>query len=644
MTIEELNLFLEKNRENYSIQLKRMHPDFYRDIDGMYDFESFGQKLYHFLNGENVGRCESCGKKCKFDGIYKGYRNRCSYKCVGDSKHKNSHETRNCVVCNKEFDVYKKRKKITCSKGCLLTLNSSKDVNEKRMNTLRNTMLKKYGVDHASKLSDFVFKSKKTKLEKYGDENYVNINKVKNTKIDKYGDENYVNIDKVKKTKLEKYGDENYNNRPKARTTLIDKYGLPYSPNVSISTKKNLESGKIGFGTDGFLKTMRDRYGVENAMKNSDVSRRSKNEKNKKYLERLFKKIEDKFVPMFSESEYLRNKVGGVGIPYKFKCKKCNDVFSDIISNGKDPRCLSCEPYPTKSGIQLELVDFIKSKLGNECLVVKDDRTVINPLELDVYIPEKKLAIELDGIYWHGESCGKDKNYHLNKTEKCEVAGVRLIHIFENEWMNNQDIVKRRLTHILGLNNAEKIYARDCEVRVVGSNVASRFLTLNHLQGPDKSSIKLGLFYNDKLVSVMTFGNKRVALGNSSNIADDEYELYRFCMSQTVIGAAGRMFSYFVKNYNPESVISYADRRYSKSGEAFYKKLGFDLSSVTSPNYWYFYKSNALKLYHRFNFRKNVLKDKLKIFDENLSEWENMKNNGYDRIWDCGHLKYEWKK
>lgn len=179
MTKTELSKFIENNKENYSIQLKRLHKDLFEKIDKLYNFPSFGQKLYHYLNGDNIGKCETCNKLCKFDSLYKGYRKRCSYGCMGKSKFIKSHEIRKCVICDNEFEIYKFREKTTCSEKCLLKLNASDEVNKKRMNSFEKTMMSKYGVNHPSKLLDFKSKLKQTKKEKYGDENYVNVDKGK---------------------------------------------------------------------------------------------------------------------------------------------------------------------------------------------------------------------------------------------------------------------------------------------------------------------------------------------------------------------------------------------------------------------------------------------------------------------------------
>lgn len=221
MTIEELKQFVESNKDNYGIQLKRHHHEIYSKIDLAYSFDTFGQKLYHFVYGSAFGKCEVCGKQCKFDGIHKGYRRRCSYACMGKCKYENSHELRTCVICGKPFEIYKNREKTTCSYDCLLGLNRSEEVTKKRLVSLKNTMLKKYGVDHVSRLPGFSKKMKETKLLKYGDENYVNVEKCKNTK-------------------LKLYGDSNYNNKSKNKSTCMERYGVP---NV-FHLKQNKTNGK----------------------------------------------------------------------------------------------------------------------------------------------------------------------------------------------------------------------------------------------------------------------------------------------------------------------------------------------------------------------------------------------------------------
>ena len=274
-----------------------------------------------------------------------------------------------------------------------------------------------------------------------------------------------------------------------------------------------------------------------------------------------------------------------------------------------------------------EVKEFIKS-IG--VLYVENTKKIISPLELDIYIPSHNLAIEFDGLYWHSE-IHKPSNYHLNKTELCEEQGIQLIHIFEDEWRDKQDIVKSRLSNILGL-TPNKIYARKTVVREVTKIESIQFLTNNHIQGNVNSTIKIGLYYNDELVSLMTFGKGRIAMGGDSN----QYELLRFCnkLDTTVIGGADKLLKYFIKTYKPKEIISYADRRWSQGD--LYEKLNFINTHNSRPNYHYIINN---KRKHRFSFRKSILVNQ--GYNKDLTEHQIMLERKIYRIYDCGTMVYK---
>jgi hypothetical protein len=241
------------------------------------------------------------------------------------------------------------------------------------------------------------------------------------------------------------------------------------------------------------------------------------------------------------------------------------------------------------------------------------------------------IAIEFDGLYWHSEKKVKN-DYHLNKTIECEKKGIQLIHVFEDEWLYKQDIVKSRLSNILGL-TPSKIYGRKTEIREVTPKDSKVFLDTNHIQGNVNSSIKLGLYYNDELVSLMTFGTLRKSMGGISK--EGSYELFRFCnkLDTTVIGGADKLLKHFIKTYNPKEIISYADRRWSQGG--LYEKLGFTHIHDSKPNYWYIIGTNRE---YRFKYRKDVLVKE--GFDPSKTEHQIMLERGINRIYDCGNKKY----
>ena len=283
---------------------------------------------------------------------------------------------------------------------------------------------------------------------------------------------------------------------------------------------------------------------------------------------------------------------------------------------------------------QKEVYEYVSSIYDG--VIIENDRNVLGGIELDIYVSDKNFAIECNGNYWHSELQGKGKNYHLDKTEIAERNNLHLIHIFEDEWLNKDDIIKNKLKSILGLSE-KSIYARNCEIREITTKIKTKFLIKNHIQGTDKSNIKLGLFYENELVGVMTFSNRRIALGKKST-EKGEYELSRFATSTSVVGGASKLFSYFVKKYHPLKIVSYADRRWTYSKDNLYNTIGFDFVGKTHPNY--FYTDDYEKRLHRFNFPKHRILEKYNG-DKNLTEWENMQLLGYDRIWDCGSLKYE---
>jgi hypothetical protein len=204
---------------------------------------------------------------------------------------------------------------------------------------------------------------------------------------------------------------------------------------------------------------------------------------------------------------------------------------------------------------------------------------------------------------------------------------------------NKKDIVKSKISHILQKSTGKSIFAIKCEIKEIESHVKNSFLEKHHIQGKDVSIVKLGSFFKNELVAVMTFGKLRNALGNKTS-EDGVYELVRFATSENVVGISSKLLSHFIKMYNPKRIITFADRRYSDIKENLYTKIGFTQVKINEPTYWYF-KLGHLTLYHRYSFRKQSLNNKLFIFDKDLTEWGNMKLNGYDRIWDCGNIKYE---
>lgn len=287
---------------------------------------------------------------------------------------------------------------------------------------------------------------------------------------------------------------------------------------------------------------------------------------------------------------------------------------------------------------EAEILEFLES-IGIDN-VVTNDKQLIGPLELGFFLPGYNIAIEFDRIYQHGEQQGKFKKYHLNKTDACLEKGVQLIHIFETEWVGKKEVIKSVLKAKLG-KLPTLCYARKCDVKEITVKESGPFLNKHHRQGSAPSSLKFGAYYNDELVAVMTFAKPSVAKGRKDNSSLTNFELSRFAskMNSHIPGIASKLFKFFTKNYTWDAILTFADRRYSLKN--FYEKIGFSLTNVTAPCYWYFHKEKTgTHLTHRFRFRKSELPKLLDIFDSNDTEYENMLKNGYDRLWDCGNYRF----
>lgn len=313
------------------------------------------------------------------------------------------------------------------------------------------------------------------------------------------------------------------------------------------------------------------------------------------------------------------------------KCNECGRTFS--IEANSFLQGHGCPYHNCNSSTkEKEIVEFIKSIYN--CEIYNNDRKLLDGKEIDIFIPSMKMAFEFDGVFWHNEN-NKPNDYHLWKTLECEKHGVRLIHIFEDEWIYKKDIWKSMISNLLGVTK-NKIYARKCIVKEVETKECTDFLIKNHIQGWCPSQIKLGLYYNNELVSIMTFGKSRHFIGNGKM----EYELLRFCnkLNTNVVGGASKLFKHFVNTYNPNSVLSYCDRRWSKGN--LYNNLGFTFSHFSKPNYYYVI-GNVRK--NRFNYRKSILVKKYGCHQD-MSESEFCKRQKWYRIYDCGTAVYEWFK
>lgn len=311
---------------------------------------------------------------------------------------------------------------------------------------------------------------------------------------------------------------------------------------------------------------------------------------------------------------------------YHFKCDVCGKQWTQdthYLQNIHCPDCVS-KPYSIK---ELELHDLIKSIYSGE--IVTNDRSILNGKELDVYLPELKIAFEFNGNYYHSTVFDRiDLRYHQRKTIECEKRGIRLIHVFEYEWDNKRKQVEDLIRNVLC--PKRRLYARRCTITSITSEQYKNFLLANHFDGAVGSSIRLALWHHDLIVAVIGFGKARFS-------DTDQLELHRYCtrVGYQVIGGLSKL----IKHSGVQSFFSYVD--YSHFDGQGYERIGCKKVGLTKPGYVY---AKGPMVLSRFETQKHKLIDLIDDYDPNLSEVRNMAKHNYYQVFDCGNLKFEWNR
>jgi len=433
-------------------------------------------------------------------------------------------------------------------------------------------------------------KSEETSLKKWGAKNPMQNKEVK---------------DKLKNSIMDKYGVEFYSKTKewlyKFKKTSIEKWGVD-NPSKSEEIINNIRKKNEHLSLDSFKSISKNKKERNTWKKYSTLL--SKEYKVNSYKDMMF---------------YISHTCGDFTIT---KSLLYNRIKSNSII------CTNCNSIDiSKSSFEIEVYNYLK-ELNLEVDI--KNRNILNGLEIDLFLPKFNLAIECNGVYWHSELF-KEKNYHLNKTVKCLEKNIQLIHIWEDDWKDRKEIIKS----ILGYKTksiCKKIYARKSIVKEVSKSEYKKFLEENHIQGFASSQYNIGLYHNDELISLMTFGLRRT--NNKS-----EYELIRFCnkIGYLIIGSASKLFKYFLKNKSDiNEIVSYAD--ISIFSGSLYKTLGFTEVSQSEPNYWWVVDG---KRRHRYNFSKRKL---VKIgHDPNKTEVEIMHDLGHYRIFSTGQIRFVYK-
>ena len=508
-------------------------------------------------------------------------------------------------------------------KYCSYTCRDNPDT----MKLKEETSLKRYGVKHPSQCKAVRDKYQATVLERYGVTHYSQSEAFKDVVTGR----TYPNARlKAVKTNLDRYGYVSPSQNPEIKAKIVKTNLERYGATAFTATAE---------GKERIQQTNFEHYGVSNPMQDQSIKAKAEQTNLKRYG-----------CANPAQSDAVKGKIictlkGRYGVPNISSASvKHFDTYNDaeyVRDNFVSQGCFNTKAYAEYYGVTVAMANRQHHKLlpeipfqaGSseaerllfESIPVKGkishDRNLIPPYELDIVIPEFKLAIEYNGAFWHSNRF-KDKNYHLRKTQACHSKGYTLLHIFEFE---RQDIWASIIKAKLGLN--QRIYARKCTVTELSASDARNFCVNNHLQGYANASVRLGLMYQGRVVQVMTFAKPRF---NHSY----DFELLRLCSLQgyTVIGGASKLLKAFTDAYHG-SIITYADLRLSK-GDV-YQRLGFTLKGCTQPGYLY----AGERILSRYQCQKHKLRH-LSGYSDTKTEEQIMLEHGYHRVYDCGNLVY----
>lgn len=403
-----------------------------------------------------------------------------------------------------------------------------------------------------------------------------------------------------------------------------------------IEQKKNRMINKTGYSSnlnnpeckEQIKKTNIKKYGTPYPMMNNTIKTKSKNTCLIKYgcgniSRRNFSK---EVLNVYSSKEKLLSEL-------KFLSYKqfANKYKISIDSLRRTMEKYNIEYEKKFSNQEKEMSLFLEE---NQIKFLQNDRNKIYPLELDFFLPDYNLGIELNGLYWHSDKF-KDNNYHLDKWKKCQENGIRLISINEDEWNNTSNLIKNKILNVCG--RTEKgIYARKCFIKKIDNKTANNFLESHHIQGRNASIILSYGAYSPsfELIGVICYNKQR---------GTNNWELIRFCHNgKNNPGLFSKLFNFSINDFNPEFIVSFADLRYSDGN--LYEKNNFKFDKILKPDYRYV-KDN--KTYHKSTFKKSNIKAKFNLTEEQINsktEREWMKHFGYVRLYDVGKIRYIWKR
>jgi len=529
-------------------------------------------------------------------------------------------EVPRCNYCGDELDMYSlsNYKPINyIHKSCSVKSKNDKIDWNSAVNKRKATCTNLYGAEYYFDYDKMVNQSRKTKADRYGNKNYVNPEKMKQTKKERYGNENYRNDEKIKATNKERYGADN----PFGSKQIISK----------IDEKMQREYGGRGFASTVISADIRDtieyKFGVSNAMQNSDVSLKSRNTKRKLYYgddlhKTLTEDLDKQYKQYFENNKLSITKLAeSIGVDRNTLSRAFQREGFEVLDRRYNCSTSAGEDY---------LINIIKS-IDPSVEIIRNTRKIIEPKEIDIWLPQYNLGIEYHGSYWHQENKVGEK--HRDKAVLAQKIGIRLIQIFDYELVEKTDKIISVIKNAMGICE-KKIFARDCQITKLDVKTARTFCEENHLQNYSPAKINYGLIHKTLgLVQLMSFSSPRFSRKN-------QWEIIRLCTKRNfiVLGGTEKLWKNFIKEYEPSDVITYADARFF-SGST-YNRIGFEYKDHSGSGY--IWNNGVSKLTRHQTRKSNLLDENKKLI--NKSENQIMSTKGFYKILDAGNFVYEWRK
>ena len=543
-----------------------------------------------------------CSNECRKIGKTQNHKDTCMKKYGTDTVQTLPHVQEKIKQTNRE------------RYGCDWSL-SSKEVREKS----KQTSIERYGYEHPQKNKEASAKRKETMLNRYGVDNPSNVNEFKDkreqTLLSHYGVKNATQSeevrDKVRQTNIERYGVasvlESEDIKERIKNTNIEKYGSEYPmQNEGVAQKaKN---------------TLTERYGHDNPMKIESIRQRAikttsdrlgydvTSNRQVQYSEETYNILHDrdKLIDLYSDGN-VQQLADSLNVCYK-------TAFEALKAHGIETNKLH-----QQSSAEKEITEHIESY---GFTVVQNDRSRFG-FEVDIYVPEKKLAIEFNGIYWHS-SLFKDKDFHQKKAIEVWNQGETLFHIWEDQWIENKELILSKIKSMLGV--VDRIYARNCDVVYPDVSQVKKFMNSYHIQGFKGATKHIGLQCENEIVAVLSILDK----GNGV------WAIERFATRYSVVGGFSKALSEFSKSNDWKSILTYASLDYGHGN--MYEKCGFSFDGITDPGLWY--TTGKQMRIQRQSLMKHKLPYIFDDYDSNMAVNEFLAMKKIFPIYDAGSVRY----